>query len=40
MDAAGRSDPKMLALVRRYVPAFVDNPTEGVRIARAEGVAK
>jgi 2',3'-cyclic-nucleotide 2'-phosphodiesterase (5'-nucleotidase family) len=37
MDATGRSDPKMLTLIRKYIPAFVDNPTEGVRIVRADG---
>jgi 2',3'-cyclic-nucleotide 2'-phosphodiesterase (5'-nucleotidase family) len=40
MEAAGRSDPKMLALIRKYIPTFVDNPAEGVRIARAEGTTK
>jgi 5'-nucleotidase / UDP-sugar diphosphatase len=32
METSGTSDDKMLALVRQYIPGFVDNPTEGVRI--------
>ncbi|MBU1983350.1 hypothetical protein KJ815_02960 [bacterium] len=34
MEATGRSDPEMLALVRERVPGFVDNPTDGVRVVR------
>jgi 5'-nucleotidase / UDP-sugar diphosphatase len=33
LETSSPSDDKMLALVRQYVPAFVDNPTEGVRVA-------
>jgi 5'-nucleotidase / UDP-sugar diphosphatase len=39
LDAGGPSDEKMLALVRQFIPKFVDNPAEGVRIAR-DGAAK
>jgi 2',3'-cyclic-nucleotide 2'-phosphodiesterase (5'-nucleotidase family) len=35
METSDPSDPQMLELVRRFVPTFTDNPTEGVRIVQA-----
>ncbi|MFZ5433193.1 MAG: hypothetical protein ACOZB3_05395 [Calditrichota bacterium] len=34
MEASGRSDPEMLALIRGHIPSFIDNPTDGVRMTR------
>jgi 2',3'-cyclic-nucleotide 2'-phosphodiesterase (5'-nucleotidase family) len=34
METSGKSDAKMLQLVKQYIPTFVDNPTEGVMIAQ------
>ncbi len=37
METGDPSDEKMLTVVRKYIPAFVDNPTDGVRIAASNG---
>lgn len=32
LETTSPADEKMLALIREYIPSFVDNPTDGVRI--------
>jgi 5'-nucleotidase len=39
MEISDPGDERMLSLVRRYIPSFVDNPTDGVRIAAGSAAA-
>lgn len=37
METSDPSSEKMLAVVRKHIPSFVDNPTDGVRIKEESG---